>query len=103
MSITPMDMQISIQRTTEVSSLHNDAARAHVHQHFADEFKRVVELKEHQVNVANKSEGQNIDKDGRGSNGQGSRRKNLNNNSKNENDEKAENVKDSNSFFDFKV
>ncbi len=102
MSIRPVDLQILVQRSAETSQAHHDPSRAQAAQHhFAEHFKKGVDLKEQHVNETNKSEEQAINRDGRNKNSGGSSQKRSN--EKNEIKEKKPAAKNSDSFYDFSV
>ncbi len=68
MSIRPIDMQVMVQKSAEVSRLnHNESNRPEIaQQQFLDKLHKELTQKDQQVTETNKSEHQNVDKDGRG-------------------------------------
>ena len=68
MSIRPVDLQVMVQKTAESSRINqHDSAKTDVaQQQFASQFQKEVEIHEQQVLQSNKSEQENIDKNGRG-------------------------------------
>ena len=71
MSIRPVDMQAVMPRVMESSrAAANESARpAAEHQQFAQQLQRNVVHERQSVVSANKSEGQGVDKDGKGNSG----------------------------------
>ncbi len=69
MSIRPIDLQLMVHKTQETTAAHNETNRHQVNQQqFAEKFVKEVEHNNHQVANTHKSEQQNVDKDGKGSN-----------------------------------
>ncbi len=65
MSIRPIDMQVIVHRSSEVSRTANEV-RPEVAQQFADQFKKEVVHNDQHVVQLNKSEQNNVNKDGKG-------------------------------------
>ena len=69
MSIRPIDLTVSVQRSVEVHRSENGVGRPDVaQQHFASELQKQVENDDRAVNKRNKSEESDVNKD---CNGQG--------------------------------
>lgn len=77
MSIRPLDMTITVQRTTEINREQTgEHARPEVQQqHAEDKMTRDVQRQEQQVVQTNKTEEGKVDRDGRGNSGGESKKK----------------------------
>ncbi len=73
MSVRPLDMALTVQRTPEIKSTQAvEGARSEVAmQQSADTLKKDVQMLEQNVMQSNKSEETNVNRDGRGNSGYG--------------------------------
>ena len=73
MSLRPIDMQTPVQRSADVAQSSNNAAHRpeYMHQQFAERLQREAEHNDRHVRQSNKSEEENINRDGRGHSGRG--------------------------------
>ena len=75
--IRPVDMQLAVPRTQELTQNNAQGRPELQQQQFAQQLNKRVEQENQTVNQTNKSEGQNVDKDGsNGGTGGKNRRKN---------------------------
>ncbi len=68
MSIRPIDLQMTVSRASEVNRVHDtDTSKNQMaQQQFAEKLQKEAVQHEHQVVLTNKTEGRNVDKDGKG-------------------------------------
>lgn len=80
MAIRPVDLQLLVQKTTEINRMdQGEARRPEVqHQQFSQVMQKQTEQETHQVLQTNKSEQDGIDKDGSNQNQYERRKKNKN-------------------------
>jgi predicted secreted Zn-dependent protease len=71
MSIRPVDMQVTVQKSPDINRAQNNEANRPeaAQQHFSQKLQREVEQRDQQVVQTNRSEDRNVDKDGKGSGG----------------------------------
>lgn len=101
MAIRPVDLQLLVQKTSDVNRTEQGEARRPevAHQQFSQVMQKHVDEETHQVLHSNKSEHDGIDKDGSNNNQYEKRRKN-----KNKPEAKEKTVKqESTSMFDVTI
>lgn len=78
MSIRPVDLQVMLPKSSEVAQIHNNISNRPESQQqlFAQHLQKQVEHNQQQVLQTNKSERQNVDKDGSNKNKQPAKKKN---------------------------
>lgn len=89
MSILPVDQQIMVQKSAEVGRInHNESNRPETaQQQFLEKLQREAQRQEQDVTQANKTEEQNINKDGKGPGGEGGRKRKKGKAERNKEDE----------------
>lgn len=77
MSIRPVDLQVILPKSPEISQIHNNINNRPENQQqvFAQHLQKQVEHNQQQVLQTNKSEKQNVDKDGSNKNKQQAKKK----------------------------
>jgi hypothetical protein len=103
MSMLPIDMSITVQRTAEVNRLPTGEAAARpemAQDEFAERFNREVRQQEQQINQSNKTEENLVNRDGRGNNSYNGQKKKKNTKDTKQQPGKAKN---SGSLFDISI
>lgn len=99
MSIRPVDLQVMVQKSTEVTKINNNERQHSNAQGFTEIMKKEVAVNDQQITHSNKTEHDGIDKNGKGNNSYNSKNKKRNKDSKKEEEPKKKSL----SMFDMTI